>query len=85
MHARHSSAPKILVVDDDDRLRELLLRYLRNNGFSVTLAADARLMTRVLVQEYMDLIILDWMMPGEDGLSACTRLRQQVTRRPSLC
>jgi two-component system phosphate regulon response regulator OmpR len=83
MLANPDSPPsKILVVDDDPRLGELLLRYLRKNGFSVVLVADALAMTRLLVREYVDLIILDWMMPGENGLSACKRLRQAGNRTP---
>ena len=66
---------KILVVDDDLRLRDLLNRYLSENQFEVALASDAPSMNRVLQKSAFDLIVLDLMMPGEDGLSIVRRLR----------
>lgn len=66
---------KILVVDDDRRLRELLQRYLGDNGFSVRTAEDAEAMDKALARDMFDLIVLDLMLPGEDGLSICRRLR----------
>lgn len=66
---------KLLVVDDDPRLRDLLQRYLRDNQFEVSLAADGSSMSRLILREQFDLIILDLMMPGEDGLSILKRLR----------
>ncbi len=66
---------KILVVDDDLRLRDLLNRYLTEQGFSVHAVADATAMDKLLARERYDLIVLDLMMPGEDGLSVCRRLR----------
>jgi two-component system phosphate regulon response regulator OmpR len=66
---------KILVVDDDLRLRDLLKRYLTEQGFSVHAAEDAAAMDKLLGRERFDLIVLDLMMPGEDGLSVCRRLR----------
>ena len=66
---------KILVVDDDLRLRELLKRYLSEHGYSVNVAADGESMNRVRARERYDLLVLDLMMPGEDGLSICRRLR----------
>jgi two-component system, OmpR family, phosphate regulon response regulator OmpR len=67
--------PKILVVDDDPRLRGQLERYLVEQGFTVKAAADAMGMDRALERELYDLIVLDLMLPGEDGLSICRRLR----------
>jgi len=67
--------PKILVVDDDVRLRSQLERYLVDQGFTVKTAADAANMDRALERELYDLIVLDLMLPGEDGLSICRRLR----------
>ncbi|MCX7898167.1 MAG: two-component system response regulator OmpR [Rhodocyclaceae bacterium] len=67
--------PKLLVVDDDLRLRSQLERYLESQGFAVKTAADAAQMDRQLAREYFDLLILDLMLPGEDGLSICRRLR----------
>ncbi len=66
---------KILVVDDDARLRDLLRRYLGENGFSVFVAENAQAMNRLWQRERYDLLILDLMMPGEDGLSVMRRLR----------
>ena len=66
---------KILVVDDDKRLRDLLQRYLGEQGFTVKVAENAELMDKALTRESFDLIVLDLMLPGEDGLSICRRLR----------
>ncbi len=66
---------KILIVDDDLRLRDLLNRYLGEQGFGVKTVSDAPGMDRVLAQERFDLMVLDLMLPGEDGLSICRRLR----------
>lgn len=70
-----SDLPHILVVDDDTRLRELLRKYLMENGFRVSAAADASLARRQLESLAFDLIVLDRMMPGEDGLSFARYLR----------
>ena len=66
---------QILVVDDDTRLRSLLTRYLGEQGFNVQTAADGQQMDRLRKREQFDLLVLDLMMPGEDGLSICRRLR----------
>ncbi len=66
---------KILVVDDDLRLRQLLERYLSEQGFTVKAVPDAQGMDRLLARELYDLIVLDLMLPGEDGLAICRRLR----------
>ncbi len=68
---------KILVVDDDLRLRQLLERYLNEQGFTVKAAPDAEAMDRALSRELYDLLVLDLMLPGEDGLAICRRLRGQ--------
>jgi two-component system, OmpR family, response regulator len=70
-------APKIIVVDDDDELRALLSQYLSGAGFDVEAAADGIELTTLLARGEPDLIVLDLMMPGEDGLSICRRLRGQ--------
>ena len=67
--ARH-----ILVVEDDTQLREQVTAYLADHGFQVHGAADARAMDRMLAQAPIDLVVLDLMLPGEDGLSICRRL-----------
>jgi two-component system phosphate regulon response regulator OmpR len=68
---------RILVVDDDQRLRDLLVRYLGNGGFEVKAVADAPAMDKQLARERYDLVVLDLMLPGEDGLAVCRRLRAQ--------
>ena len=73
---------KILVVDDDVRIRDLLRRYLTQEGFDVVQAEDGKSLTRILLREAVDLIVLDLMMPGEDGLSICRRLRAANDRTP---
>ena len=69
---------RILVVDDDLRLRDMLTRYLGEQGFEVRAAGDAPAMDKQLSRERYDLIVLDLMLPGEDGLAICRRLRAQT-------
>ncbi|MES2181161.1 MAG: two-component system response regulator OmpR [Pseudomonadota bacterium] len=73
---------KILVVDDDVRLRDLLQRYLTEQGFSIKIASDAKEMDNILANEAIDLLVLDLMLPGEDGLSICRRIRGAGTMLP---
>ncbi len=73
---------KIMIVDDDARIRDLLRRYLTQEGFDVVQAEDGKALTRILLREAVDLIVLDLMMPGEDGLSICRRLRGANDRTP---
>lgn len=82
MAANPHRVDKILVVDDDARIRDLLRRYLTQEGFEVLQAEDGKSLTRVLLREPVDLIVLDLMMPGEDGLSVCRRLRAANDRTP---
>ena len=77
-----SRKDKILVVDDDTRIRDLLRRYLTQEGLDVLQAEDGKALTRILLRETVDLIVLDLMMPGEDGLSICRRLRAANDRTP---
>ena len=67
--------PKILVIDDDARLRDLLVRYLSDQGFQVQALADARDLDKKLQRDPPHLLVLDLMLPGEDGLAICRRLR----------
>ena len=69
------SAPKILVVDDDVRLRDLLVRYLTEQGFQVQALPDASQLDKKLQRDPPHLVVLDLMLPGEDGLAICRRLR----------
>ncbi|MCA0176529.1 MAG: two-component system response regulator OmpR [Proteobacteria bacterium] len=73
---------RIVVVDDDARIRDLLRRYLTQEGFEVLLAEDAKALARLQTRETVDLIVLDLMLPGEDGLSICRRLRGAGDRTP---
>jgi two-component system phosphate regulon response regulator OmpR len=73
---------KILVLDDDMRLRELLKRYLSEQGFHVDAVPDSPAMDRALVRERYDLLVLDLMLPGEDGLGVCRRLRANKNTLP---
>lgn len=66
---------RILVVDDDSRLRDLLVRYLGEQGLDVKAVGDAPQMDKLRTREHFDLIVLDLMLPGEDGLTICRRLR----------
>src|SRR3954466_2463796 len=68
---------RILVVDDDQRLRDLLVRYLSGEGYEVKAVPDAKGMDKQLARERYDMVVLDLMLPGEDGLAICRRLRAQ--------
>lgn len=70
-----TDAPHILVVDDHREIRDALAKYLEKNGMRATVAANAVAMDAALSVGAFDLIVLDVMMPGEDGLSVCRRLR----------
>ncbi len=73
---------KVLLVDDDARLRDLLSRYLMEQGFSIKAVPDSQAMDRALHREHFDLIVLDLMLPGEDGLAICRRLRSAENNIP---
>ena len=69
--------PNILIVEDDPEISALVARYLSEHEMQVFRAADANGMDRVLAENRINLVILDLMLPGEDGLSICRRLRGQ--------
>lgn len=73
---------KILIIDDDARLRRLLERFLSEEGYRVKAVEDTEQMDRLLSRELFNLIVLDLMMPGEDGMTACQRLRSQGNKIP---
>jgi two-component system OmpR family response regulator len=73
-----SRTPHILIVDGDREIRNRVMRFLVEHGFRVTPAADSRGMYLALRTGRFDLIVLDLMLPGEDGVQLCRRLRQQV-------
>lgn len=66
----------ILVVDDHNEIRDLLGRYLGQHGYQISLADGGEVMRKILARESIDLVVLDIMMPGEDGLSLCRYLRE---------
>lgn len=68
----------LLIVDDDERIRTLLQKFLMRNGFLVTAARDAEHARRILSGLDFDMIVLDVMMPGEDGISLCRSLRERM-------
>jgi two-component system, OmpR family, response regulator len=72
-------SPHILIVDDDRELRQLLTAFLTRHAFRVDAAADGRAMHKLLEAARFDLIVLDLMLPGEDGLALCRRLRSTST------
>lgn len=69
------SSPRLIVVDDDPELRALLQRYLGENGYRVRAVGDGAALTQALAREPADALILDLMLPGEDGLAITRRLR----------
>lgn len=73
---------KILVVDDDARLRRLLERFFEEQGYRVRAVENVEQMDRLLARELFNLVVLDLMLPGEDGLSACRRLRASNNQMP---
>ena len=75
---------KILMVDDDVRMRELLQRYLTEQGFDIKTVADAKEMDVALAKDSVDLLVLDLMLPGEDGLAICRRLRANNVSTPEI-
>jgi two-component system phosphate regulon response regulator OmpR len=76
--------PHLLVVDDDQRLRALLQKYLSSNGFRVSAAADAEEARTLMKSITFDLLILDVMMPGESGLDLTRAVRAQQSQVPIL-
>ncbi len=72
-----ATPPNILVVEDDRETRALIAKYLRTNSCNVITAADGREMARMMTDRRVDLLILDVMLPGEDGLSLCRKIRAE--------
>jgi two-component system phosphate regulon response regulator OmpR len=70
------------MVDDDQRMRELMQRYFSEQGFAVKTVANGEDMDKWLAREHVDLLVLDLMMPGEDGLAICRRLRAAGSNMP---
>lgn len=76
---QNGQKPRILVVDDDEKIRTLLTRYLENENLQVLAAESGTAMDRLLEHEGADLVVLDLMLPGEDGLSIARRLKADTT------
>src|SRR5689334_683540 len=77
-----SAAASVLVVDDDPTVSDVVRRYLERAGYRVTLAADGEAGLREQARVQPDLVILDLMLPGLDGLEVCRRIRQRSERVP---
>lgn len=75
LDAMKDTPTKILIIDDDIRTRALLERYLKDQGFAVMAVENGRFLEQHLKEHHIDLLVLDLMLPGEDGLSLCRRLR----------
>ncbi|QEL55852.1 response regulator [Chromobacterium paludis] len=72
-----SQAPRLLIVDDDPDLRDLLSDYLNSQGMTVSAVGDGEAMNRILAEKSFDILILDLMLPGTDGLTLCRDLRSR--------
>jgi len=68
--------PKLLIVEDNTELRDLISKFLKKDGYRISTAGNGREMLSVLDKERIDLIILDVMLPGQDGLALCRNLRR---------
>jgi two-component system, OmpR family, response regulator len=68
-------SPHVLLVEDDPEIRKLVSQFLQSNGIRIATSADGREMDQTLKDNRIDLLVLDIMLPGEDGLSICRRLR----------
>ncbi|WP_410493881.1 winged helix-turn-helix domain-containing protein [Endozoicomonas sp. 8E] len=77
MAVENSETGRILIVEDDERLATLTRDYLENNGLSVSIEGDGGKAVDRILEERPDLVVLDLMLPGEDGVSICRRVRGQ--------
>ena len=77
-HALADDAPHVLVVDDDKKIRDLLARYLSENGFRVTTAANAQNAESSMRGLTFDIVLLDWMMPGKPGIEFARELKKSM-------
>ena len=78
--ASHEAPPKILIVEDDQRLAELTQEYLIRNGLEVSIEGDGQRAIRRIIDEQPDLVVLDVMLPGADGLTVCREVRGQFNK-----
>ena len=77
-------APIVLLVDDDESLRQLMADFLEKHGMEVLSAADGKAADAILAKQAVDVVVLDVMLPGEDGLSICRRLSSRDEGRPAI-
>ena len=77
-------APVVLLVDDDEKLRQLVAEFLEKHGMEVLPAADGETADALLAKNQVDVVVLDVMLPGEDGLSICRRLTAREEGRPAI-
>ena len=77
MSVSNDKSPHILVVDDHKDIRDLVAKYLTKNGYRVSVADGGATMKKILATSGIDLVVLDVMMPGEDGLALCRDLRAE--------
>lgn len=82
--AESKRAPVVLLVDDDEKLRQLIAEFLERHGMEVLPAADGAAADAVLARQSVDVVVLDVMLPGEDGLSICRRLTSSDEGRPAV-
>lgn len=70
-----TASPHVLVVDDDQEIRDLVAKHLKRHGFKVDVASGGAEMKEIMLRSSLDLIVLDRVMPGDDGLTLCRNLR----------
>lgn len=76
----HDAPPRLLIVEDDQRLAELTQEYLMRNGMEVSIEGDGQRAIRRIIEEQPDLVVLDLMLPGADGLTICREVRPHFAR-----
>ena len=77
MTVQTAPSPHVLVVEDDRETRDLVTRFLKQNGYRVTAVGDGRAMRKAMADGRFDLVVLDLMLPGEDGLTLCREVRSK--------
>lgn len=80
----NTAVDHLLIVDDDKEIRSLLTEYLSGNGYRITAVQDGQAMHRALELNRIDLVVLDLMLPGEDGLTLCREIRSRFSSLPVL-
>jgi two-component system phosphate regulon response regulator OmpR len=83
-HKKMEELPHVLIVDDDDRIRQLVSRFLQDNGFVVSTAPDAKYAKEALARIKFDALVVDIMMPGQNGIQFTEELRSESNEIPIL-